>query len=80
MRTEAWKSVTLKAMKAERGLTPKDGLSTRRTYRLLNLSFFERKLRKIRQERQREHWRERELAEFGMSMQGLRADGQFEWV
>jgi GT2 family glycosyltransferase len=73
-------SLTVKALKEERGLTHTEGLGARRNYRLLNLSFLQRKLRKIRQDRQRERWRDRELAEFGMSMHGLRADGRFQWI
>lgn len=73
-------SITVKAMKEERGLHGKQGLGARRNYRLLNQSWLERKLRKMRQVRQRRIWRDREVAEFGMSMHGLRRDGRFEWI
>ena len=73
-------SITLKALKEERGLSGKQGLSDRRSYRLLGQSWLERKRRKWRQVRQRRIWREREVAEHGMSLHGLRREGAFEWI
>ncbi|MES2561480.1 MAG: glycosyltransferase [Pseudomonadota bacterium] len=73
-------SLTVKALKEERGLAPERGLSARRSYRLLQVPFFQRKLRKLRDKRQREHWRDRELAAFGMTMYGVRTNGHFKWL
>lgn len=73
-------SVTQSALKQERGLAQKAGLGDRRNYRLLNQSWLERKLRKMSSLRQLKAWRDQELAEYGMSMHGLREHGQFTWV
>lgn len=73
-------SITVRAMKQERGLVGKQGLSDRRNYRLTNQSWLERKLNKMRQVRMRTRWREHELAAFGMTMHGIRAGGRFEWL
>lgn len=73
-------SITVKALKEERGLSGKQGLSHRRTYRVLGQSWLERKVKKWRQIRQRRAWREREVAQYGMSLHGLRREGQFEWI
>ncbi|MFD0667489.1 glycosyltransferase family 2 protein [Ramlibacter sp. MAHUQ-53] len=72
-------SITLSALKRERGLKEKQGLSARTTYRLLGKSFLERKLDKLRLKQRQRAWREAELAEFGMTLQGERVDGQFVW-
>ncbi len=72
-------SVTLSAMKRERGLQANQGLSARTTYRLLGQSFLERKLGKIRARKRLQRWREAELAEFGMTLHGERVDGHFAW-
>lgn len=72
-------SVTLSALKRERGLKQNQGLSARTTYRLLGKSFLQRKLDKFRLKSQRRQWREAELAEFGMTLHGERADGKFTW-
>ncbi len=72
-------SITQSAMKVERGLSEKDGLGYRRNYRLLQQSWLERKLAKVKRKRQQKFWRESELREYGMSMHGLRADNTFSW-
>ncbi|MGZ5055888.1 MAG: glycosyltransferase family 2 protein [Methylobacter sp.] len=72
-------SITQSAMKQERGLSDKDGLGYRYNYRLLQQSWLERKLKKIRRIRQQKLWREQELAQFGMSMHGIRENGSFSW-
>jgi len=73
-------SITVKAIKKERDVGEKQGLGARKNYILLNQSWLERKIRKIRQIYQRRIWRDREVAEFGMSMHGLRQNGRFEWI
>lgn len=73
-------SMTLSAMKKERGLSEKQGLSDRRSYRVLHQSWLTRKLRKLERKRMERMWREQELARFGMSMHGLRKDHAFEWI
>jgi hypothetical protein len=72
-------SITQSAMKQERGLSEKDGLGYRYNYRLLQQSWLERKLKKIRRIRQQKLWREQELTQFGMSMHGIRENGSFSW-
>lgn len=72
-------SMTQSAMKQERGLSQKDGLGYRYNYRLLQQSWLERKLKKIRKSRQQTVWREQELAQFGLSMHGIRSHGEFSW-
>lgn len=72
-------SITQSAMKQERGLAEKDGLGYRYNYRLLQQSWLERKLKKIKRVRQQKQWREQEFAQFGMTMHGQRRDGGFSW-
>lgn len=72
-------SITQSAMKQERNLSEKDGLGYRYNYRLLQQSWLERKLKKITRIRQQKLWREQELAQFGMSMHGIRENGGFSW-
>lgn len=72
-------SITVSAIKQERGLSKKDGLGHRRNYRLLQQSWLERKLKKFRKLRHAQLWREQEIAQFGMSMHGGRENGRFSW-
>lgn len=72
-------SVTLTALKQERGLSAAQGLSARNSHRLLNQSFLERKWRKFARTRQLRAWHDREMAEFGMTLHGQREGGQFRW-
>ncbi|MEC4748761.1 glycosyltransferase [Methylomicrobium sp. Wu6] len=72
-------SITQTAMKQERGLSERDSLSNRHNYRLLQQSWLERKLKKIKKIRQKKSWYEQELAQFGMSMHGIRKNGAFSW-
>jgi len=73
-------SVTLSAMKRERGLGGKQGLSDRRSYRLLQESWLARKLQKARRVRQLREWRAQELAQYGMTLHGVREQGTFRWL
>jgi GT2 family glycosyltransferase len=73
-------SITQTAMKLERGLREKDNLGYRHNYRLLNQSWLERKLIKARKKTQEKVWRSAEINQYGMSIYGLRKDGQFEWI
>ena len=73
-------SITQSAMKQDRGLSEKDGLGYRYNYRLLKQSWLDRKLKKIKRMRQQKSWCEQELAQFGMSMHGIRENGDFSWV
>lgn len=72
-------SITQSAMKQERGMSEQDGLGYRYNYRLLQQSWLERKLKKISRVRQQKRWREQELAQFGMTMHGLRQNSGFSW-
>jgi GT2 family glycosyltransferase len=73
-------SITQTAMKLERGLEIKDGLGYRYNYKLLNQSWLERKLNKARKKKQEKNWRDSEYKEFGMSIHGLRENGEFRWI
>lgn len=72
-------SITQTAMKQERRLNRKEGLGCRYNYRLLQQSWLERKLGKMKTARRQKLWREQELAQFGMSLHGQRMDGGFFW-
>jgi GT2 family glycosyltransferase len=72
-------SITLSALKRERGLAQKQGLSARDAYKVLGQSFLERKLGRWRRKAQERRWREEELARYGMTLHGEREGGQFLW-
>jgi N-acetylglucosaminyl-diphospho-decaprenol L-rhamnosyltransferase len=73
-------SMTLSAMKKERGLADKAGLGDRNSYRALHQSWLTRKVRKFKRKQMLRTWREQELASYGMSMHGLRKNLEFEWI
>ena len=73
-------SMTLSAMKKERGLAEKSGLGDRKSYRALHQSWLTRKTRKFKRNQMLRSWREQEMASFGMSMNGLRKNQEFEWI
>lgn len=73
-------SVTLSEMKRERGLSQKEGLSARDSYKLLGQSWMGRKLTKARRQRREQSWREAELARYGMTLHGQREAGGFVWL
>jgi glycosyltransferase involved in cell wall biosynthesis len=72
-------SITLSALKRERGLKQDQGLSARRAYRTLGQSFFERKWKRFQTKSQNRAWRDTELATHGLSLHGERINGQFVW-
>jgi GT2 family glycosyltransferase len=72
-------SITLSALKRERGLAQKDGLSARDTYKVLGQTFLDRKLGRWRRKKQHALWRTEELARYGMTLHGERVDGAFRW-
>jgi len=73
-------SITQTAMKQERGLKQNDGLANRYNYKLLNQSWVERKLKKAQRKNQEKAWRNAEVNQYGMSIHGLREDGEFKWI
>lgn len=73
-------SITQTAMKLERGLKENQNLPYRYNYRLLNQSWFERKITKIKRKRQECIWRDEEVEKFGISMHGTRENGGFKWI
>jgi GT2 family glycosyltransferase len=73
-------SITVSAMKQERGLSQKDGLGARNNHRLLGKSMLRRKWDKMLRRREERHWRNEELARYGMTLHGERKDGQFVWL
>jgi GT2 family glycosyltransferase len=72
-------SITVSAMKQERGLRGKQGLGARDNYRRLGMSTWQRKFEKFRRRQQEKRWREEELSRFGMTLHGDRNDGRFDW-
>jgi len=73
-------SMTQTALKRELGLTQKQGLGDRRTYlRLLQQSWLDRTIRKVRRRAQEKQWLENEIARHGMSLIGFRENSEFSW-
>jgi GT2 family glycosyltransferase len=72
-------SVTLSALKQERGLRQDQGLSLRTTYRLLGQSTLARKLAKFQRRRQEKQWSRDELRSVGITLHGERVNGDFRW-
>ena len=73
-------SITQTAMKLERGLKQKDGLGYRYNYKLLNQSWLTRKINKTKRKHQEKIWRDDEVAKYGISIHGLRENGEFRWI
>lgn len=73
-------SITQTAMKRERGLSAKEGLGNRDNYRLLQQSWLERKLKKHKKLKKTKAWQQQELSAFGLSLHGLRENGDFIWI
>ena len=73
-------SITQTAMKLVRGLKEKDGLGYRYNYKLLQQSWLTRKLAKLASKKQATLARKAEVEQYGMSVHGLRQDGQFVWL
>jgi len=73
-------SITQTAMKLERGLNHKDGLTNRYNYKLLNQSWLDRKLNKYLTKQHQIKSRNTEINQYGMSIHGLRENGQFTWI
>lgn len=73
-------SITQTAMKKERGLSGKQGLTGRYNYRLLNESWLQRKLQKAKRLKLISQCRTEELAAHGMTVHGVRKSGTFEWL
>lgn len=73
-------SITQTAMKLERGLKENQNLPYRYNYRLLNQSWLERKINKMKRKRQECIWRDEEVEKFGISMHGIRENGSFRWL
>lgn len=72
-------SITQSAMKQERGLSEKDNLGYRYNYRLLQQSWLQRKLNKMQKKSNLKKWHDQELAQYGLTMHGLRVNNSFEW-
>lgn len=73
-------SITQTAMKKERGLSQKDRLPDRHNYRLLQQSWLQRKVTKLKRKSQEKSWRNQEVMLYGMSIHGLRKNGEFIWI
>jgi hypothetical protein len=73
-------SITQTAMKLERDLNQKEGLGYRYNYKLLQQSWLARKLAKLESKKQTALARKAEVEQYGMSVHGLRQEGQFVWL
>jgi GT2 family glycosyltransferase len=72
-------SITVSAMKRERGLSGRQGLGARDNYKMLGKSTLRRKWDKFQRLRQQARWRGDEMARYGMTLHGERKDGSFAW-
>jgi glycosyltransferase involved in cell wall biosynthesis len=73
-------SITQKAMKSERGLTGRQPLGDHLDPELRNESWFRRKMRKWRETRRLKTLQNYELSKYGMTLLGVRKDGETTWV
>ena len=73
-------SITQSLMKVERSLSQKDGLGYRYNYKLLHQGWLERKLKKMKDIKNKKKWREIELRDYKMTLHGVRFNGQFQWL
>jgi GT2 family glycosyltransferase len=72
-------SITQSAMKRERGLKESQDLGYRYNHRLLNQSWLDRKLDKIKIKAQLRQWRDLEVASFGHSLWGKSGGANILW-
>ena len=72
-------SITQSAMKKERGMKSKDNLASRNNHRLLQQSWINRKLDKIKKKKRQENHLKSELSQFNMSLHGTRENEKFTW-
>jgi glycosyltransferase involved in cell wall biosynthesis len=74
-------SVTQSELKKERGLNQREGLSDRKSYKLLGKSWLDRKISKIRRIKQRNFYQRSEVADLGFSLHGSKKNGdEIEWT
>lgn len=72
-------SITQSLMKQEKGLQSNDLLVRHNDRKLLQQSWFERKMLRFNRKRLERMWREQELAQYGMTLHGERSNGAFVW-
>jgi N-acetylglucosaminyl-diphospho-decaprenol L-rhamnosyltransferase len=72
-------SVTQSAMKRERGLQKSDDLGYRDNHRLLHQPWLQRKLDKVKLNRNLKAWKEQEVNQYGQSLWGQSFSGLVEW-
>jgi GT2 family glycosyltransferase len=72
-------SITLRALKQERGISQRQGLGARDNYQLLGQLTLQRKWKKLLRMCRSREWQRRELMHFGMTLHGQREDGRFIW-
>lgn len=73
-------SITQTLMRQERGLKEKASLGRRDNYKELHQSWLQRKLNKIRLNNVNKKSRTKELNEFGVTVHGIRENGNFKWL
>lgn len=72
-------SVTQRDMKMKLGKSEKENLLTVNDRQLLQQSWLERKLKKFKQKKQSDAWRNDELEKYGMTLHGERINKAFFW-
>lgn len=72
-------SITQSLMKQEKGLQSNDLLVRHNDRKLLQQSWFERKMLRFNRKHLERMWREEELAQYGMTLHGERSNGGFVW-
>ncbi len=73
-------SITQKDMKKKLGKSEKEVLVKVNDRKLLQQGWLERKLEKLNVKNQRATWRKNELAQYGMTLHGERANHEFTWL
>ena len=72
-------SITQSLMKQEKGIESGNVLVKHNDRKLLQQSWMERKLTRLRRKQMEQQWREQELGQYGMTLHGERLNGEFAW-
>jgi GT2 family glycosyltransferase len=72
-------SVTQNQMKKEQGLASSEALGNRLNYKMLGLSWSDRKIRQLKRKSLERRWNKKEKQMFDMTLHGVRVNGDFIW-